>query len=78
MLPVIAYDVLVLDGVRELLIDLIAERMAQDRAPLKLVLRGTLVGWSALSGFVAICHSYDYFSQGASFFKIPESFGNLT
>jgi hypothetical protein len=33
---------------------------------------------SALSGFVAMFHRYDYFSPGMSCSKIPESFGNIT
>jgi len=29
-------------------------------------------------GFVIMFYSYDYFSFSVSFFKIPESFGDLT
>ncbi len=39
---------------------------------------GIAVGCSALSGFVVMFHSYDYFSSGVSFFKIPDSISNLT
>ena len=39
--------------------------------------RGTAV-CSALSGIVIMFHSYDYFSSGVSFFKIPQSFRDLT
>ena len=36
------------------------------------------VNCNALSGFVIMIQSYYYFPLGVSFFKIPESFGNLT
>jgi len=39
---------------------------------------GIAVGCSALLGFVIMFQSYDYFSFGVSFFKIPDSLSSLT